>query len=710
MKVVFIEGPGKKESVEKYLGAGYKVIPTMGHVRDLPEKGLGVEINNNFKPDYVIMPDKKKVVEKLVSEAKKAEQVLLATDPDREGEAIAWHISKILGLDDQDKCRIVFNEISKNAVQKGLSQPRAIDINLVDAQQARRVLDRLVGYKLSPLLCKKIQGNLSAGRVQSVTLRLVVDREREIENFKPEEYWTLIATLSKEGEKDKIKAFLIDGKDKKIKSKQDMDLILEKVEKGEFVATNVKKSVTQSHPSAPFTTSTMQQEALNKLGMTLKQTTATAQGLYEGVDVEGEGKVALVTYIRTDSVRISPEAQKMAKEYIEEKYGEKYLPKSARTYKNKKDAQDAHEAIRPITLARTPESLKNKIGKQFYKLYKLIYERFLASQMADATYNSLSVDIECAGYKFRATGRTPVFDGYTILYNNLPDDGDDEVSAKLPNIENGDKFKTEDLKPEQKFTKPPARYTEASLVKAMEEKGIGRPATYSQTVSVIMSRGYVEKEGKALKATDLGKRVVDMLIKFFPNIMDIGFTADMEDKLDDIEYGGKVWQNVVGDFYKDFEKELKVAQNDSYVDHVPDEPSDEICDKCGANMVIKTGKFGKFLACPNFPKCKNTKPLNEVKIVGKCPKCGKNIRELKTKTGKIFYGCEGYPDCDYKSWDLPAGEKCPKCGEDLTMKVYKESKVVKCPKCDFSKKVPLKNEEQSLQSQNSINNEGTGAE
>ncbi len=693
MKVVFIEGPGKKESISKYLGAGYKVIPTMGHVRDLPERGMGVEINNNFKPEYVVMPDKKKLVEKLINEAKKADEVLLATDPDREGEAIAWHISKLLNLDEADKCRIVFNEISKNAILKGLSEPRAIDLNLVDAQQARRVLDRLVGYKLSPLLCKKIQGNLSAGRVQSVTLRLVVDREREIENFKPEEYWTLTATLEKDGEKDKIKAYLVDGKDKKIKTKEDMDKITNAVKNGTFVATAVKKSVTASHPSAPFTTSTMQQEALNKLGMTLKQTTSTAQGLYEGVDVEGEGKVALVTYIRTDSVRISPDAQQKALEFIKGKYGDNYLPKSPRTYKNKKDAQDAHEAIRPITLDRTPESLKDKIGKAYYKLYKLIYDRFLASQMADATYNSLSVDIDSAGYKFKTTGRAPIFDGYTILYNNQPEETDDEVASKLPNIEKGDSFKLNDLKPEQKFTKPPARFTEASLVKTMEEKGIGRPATYSQTVSVILARNYIEKEGKALKATELGKKVVDLLMRYFPNIMDIGFTADMENKLDDIEYGGKVWQNVIRDFYTDFEKELKTAQTDNYVDHVPDEPSDEICDKCGANMVIKTGKFGKFLACPNFPKCKNTKPLNDVKYVGICPKCGKQIKQLKTKTGKIFYGCEGYPECDYKSWDLPAGEKCPKCGEDLTMKIYSASKVIKCPKCDFSKKVPIKKDE-----------------
>ena len=693
MKVVFIEGPGKQESVQKYLGSEYKVIPTLGHVRDLPARGLGVDIANNFKPEYVVMPDKQKTVAKIISEAKKADGVLLATDPDREGEAIAWHVSKILGLSENEPCRIVFNEISKSAITKGLGEARPIDINLVDAQQARRVLDRLVGYKLSPLLCKKIQKNLSAGRVQSVTLRLLVDREREIENFKPEEYWTLTATLNKEGAKQKVSCYLADGKDKKIKTKQDMDKIVSAVKDEKFVATMVKKSVTSSHPSAPFTTSTMQQDALNKLGMSLKTTTQTAQGLYEGVDVEGEGKVALVTYIRTDSVRISPEAQAKAKDYIIEKYGEKYIPEKPRFYKNKKDAQDAHEAIRPITLERTPESLKDKIGKPFYKLYKLIYDRFLASQMADATYNSLSVEFDSAGYKFKTTGRAPIFDGYTVVYSNFVEEGEDEVNTKLPDINENESFDCKELLPEQKYTKAPARYTEASLVKTMEEKGIGRPATYTQTVSVIMSRNYAEKEGKALKATELGKRVVDMLIKFFPNIMNIGFTAEMEDKLDDIEYGGKVWQNVVGEFYTGFEKELNVAQKDNHVDKVPDEPSDEVCEKCGSKMVIKTGKFGKFLACPNFPTCKNTRPIIEVKLVGVCPKCGKPLRELKTKAGKLFYGCTSYPDCDYKSWDIPSPEKCPKCGADMIEKHYKSYHLTKCTKCDFSRKDEIKKKE-----------------
>lgn len=692
MKLIFIEGVGKKPSVEKYAGKGYRVIPTMGHIRDLPTKGLNVDITRNFEPNYQILPDKKKLVENMKLEAKNAEQILIATDPDREGEAIAYHICHVLGLNPDDKIRIEFNAITHDTVQEGIAHPRGIDEKLVDAQQARRVLDRLVGYKLSPFLCKKIQGNLSAGRVQSVTLRLVVDRDREIENFKPQEYWTLSCEIKSESGKDKIVVFLAANKDKKIKTKEEMDKIVGSIENGTFVATGVKKSITSSHPSAPFTTSTLQQEAASKLGMNLKTTTATAQSLYEGVDVEGEGKVALVTYIRTDSVRISPEAQKMASLYIKNKYGDKYLPEKTRVFKNKKDAQDAHEAIRPITLERTPESLNGKINKNQYKLYKLIYDRFLASQMADASYNSLSVDFECNSYKFKTTGRALLFDGYTAVYNNEIINSEDEESAnaKLPNIEKGQEFKHIKSKPEQKFTKPPARYNEGTLVKAMEDKGIGRPATYYQTVANIMSRKYVDKDGKNLISTELGRQVVDLLMKFFPNIMDIGFTANMEDNLDDIEYMGKNWRQVVGEFYEGFEKELKVALQDDTAKKVPDEESDEVCEKCGSKMVIKTGKFGKFLACPNFPKCRNTKAIEEPQeIVAKCPKCGKNIKKLKTKTGKIFYGCEGYPECDFKSWDIPANEKCPNCGEEMIVKRFKTLSVTSCPKCSFSRRDEL---------------------
>ncbi len=689
MKLVLIEGLGKQPAIQKYLGKDYKVLPTFGHMADLPLRGLGVDVNKNFEPSYVVEGDKKKVVSKLQAEAKKADEILFATDPDREGEAIAWHAANLLGVDHSKNVRIEFNQISKDAVLKGAANPRPINIDLVNAQQARRVLDRLVGYKLTPLLCKKIQNNVSGGRVQSVTLKLVVDREREIENFKPVEYYTCVATLAKKGQKQEFKAFLEAGRDKKVKSKEQMDDIVKQLDQNEFVVKKVKKSVTYSHPSAPFITSTMQQEAGNKLGLSAKQISATAQGLYEGIDIEGMGRIALVTYIRTDSVRVAPDAQAMAKEYIKANYGDKYLPATNRVFKNKKDAQDAHEAIRPISLDITPESIKNKVQKNHYRLYKLIYDRFLASQMSDASYNSLSVDIYCGEHKFKTTGRSVIFDGYTAVYNNVPESSDDDelANAKMPALEEGDQLDKKDIKTEQKFTKPPARYTESSLTKAMEDKGIGRPATYTQTVTLLQTRHYVEKEGKtALKATELGKVVVDLLVKHFSDIMDVGFTADMEDKLDSIEFGGQKWQQVIADFYGGFEKELKAAFKDGEKSKVPDEPSDEICDKCGAQMVIKTGKFGKFLACPNFPKCKNTKKLEaDSPVVGKCPKCGKDVRRLKTKTGKFFYGCVGYPECDYKSWDIPAGEKCPSCGEDMIVKLYSAKKVTSCPKCNFSK-------------------------
>ncbi len=699
MKLVLIEGPGKKDSVQHYLGDGYKVMPTFGHCRDLPEKTLGVDVKNNFEPEYVVVPDHKKYVDNIKKEMKKAEAVYFASDPDREGEAIAWHMCHLLDIDPATANRVTYNEISQEAVNEAIKSPRPIDNKLVDAQQARRVLDRLVGYKISPILCKKIQNKLSAGRVQSVTLRLVVDREREILNFKPEEYWTLQVVLNKtDGSTETFKAALNLGKDKTVKSKEEMDTIISAIEGQTFVATNVKKSVTKSSPSAPFTTSTMQQEALNKLGMSLKTTSSTAQTLYEGVEIAGRGKQPLVTYIRTDSTRVAPEAQAKAKAFIKEVYGEKYATEKPRHFKNKKDAQDAHEAIRPISLKFKPEDLKDKIQKNEYRLYKLIYDRFLASQMADATYNSLSVDIECNGYKFKTTGRSLIFEGYTALYNNQSaDDENNETTAKLPNIEKGDTFVAKETKPEQKWTKPPARYTEASLVKAMEEKGIGRPSTYTQSVSTLFTRNYVEKDGKAIKPTELGNVVVDMLIKFFPDIMNIKFTAEMEESLDDIEYEGKDWRKVLSEFYNGgFEEAVKVAMSDGTKAKVPDEQSDVPCDKCGSMMVIRMGRFGKFLACPNYPACKNTKPLEEKKkVVAKCPVCGKDVLARKSKKGKTFYGCEGYPDCSYISWNIPANEKCPSCGEDMIVKLYKNLKVISCPKCDYSRREKIEKENEN---------------
>jgi len=690
MKLVLIEGPGKRDSVQHYLGNGYKVMPTFGHCRDLPEKSLAVDIENNFEPEYVVVPDHKRYVDDIKREMKKAEAVYFACDPDRVGEAIAWHMCHLLGIDPSEANRITYNEISEEAVNEAIKNPRPIDNKLVDAQQARRVLDRLVGYKISPILCKKIQNKLSAGRVQSVTLRLVVDREREILNFKPEEYWTLQVILNKkDGSAETFKASLSLPKDKTIKSKEEMDKIIADIDGKEFLATNVKKSVTKSSPSAPFTTSTMQQEALNKLGMSLKTTSSTAQALYEGVEVAGKGKMPLVTYIRTDSTRVAPEAQAKAKVFINENFGNKYSLDKPRHFKNKKDAQDAHEAIRPISLNRRPEDLKDKIQKNEYRLYKLIYDRFLASQMADATYNSMTVDIECEGHKFKTTGKSLIFEGYTAVYNNQPADSEEnESQSKLPNIEKGDKFVSRETKPEQKWTKPPARYTEASLVKAMEEKGIGRPSTYTQSVTTLFNRTYVEKDGKAIKPTELGNVVVDMLIKFFPDIMDVKFTAEMEDKLDDIEYESKDWKQVLSEFYYGgFAEHVKNAMSDGSKARIPDEKTDIPCDKCGTMMVVRQGKFGKFLACPNYPTCKNTKPIEEPKkIVAKCPTCGKNVLARKSKRGKIFYGCEGYPDCSYVSWNIPANEKCPSCSEEMIVKLYKNMKVISCQKCGYNRR------------------------
>ena len=690
MKLVLIEAPNKKDSVSKYLGPEYKVIATGGHVRDLPEKKLAVDINNNFAPEYAIMHEKKKTVELLKNEAKKADEVFIATDPDREGEAIAWHLAHILNIDPKKPCRITYNEISKKAVQSAIQNPRPIDLNLVDAQQARRVLDRLVGYKLSPVLCKKIQNKLSGGRVQSVTLKLVVDRDREIEAFVPEEYWNISAELSKNSEK--FKASLVLAKGKKIKNEIEANKIIADLDGAEYVVNKVKRAISLSHAPAPFTTSSLQKEANNKLSMTIQTITKTAQSLYEGVDVPGEGKVPLVTYIRTDSVRVSPDAQSAALDYIEKTYGKNYAPQTPNIFKGDKGAQDAHEAIRPITLERTPESLKGKIQAAQYKLYKLIYQRFVASQMADAKYDTLNVEINAANYKFKATGKTIVFDGFTRAYQT--ENSEDEniyENAKIPNLKENDIVDLEKLNSEQKFTKPPARYTEGTLVDDMKKKGIGRPATYAQTITTILSRGYIERDKKSILSTELGRRVVDLLVKFFSDIMNVQFTADMETKLDTIEEGGKNWQKIVSEFYNPFEVELKKAMSDNYTDKTPDQVSDVPCEKCGAMMIIKNGKFGKFLACPNYPKCKNTKQISEV--VCKCPKCGGNVIKKLTKSKKTFFGCDNYPDCDFSTWDYPSKYKCPKCGELLFVNNFKGIKTYKCLHCDFSKVAKTKEAE-----------------
>lgn len=686
MKLVVIEAPAKRETLKKYLGQGYEVFATKGHIRDLPVKSFAIDINNNFEPHYENKPDKKELISELKHKADKAEEVLLATDPDREGEAIAWHIANVLNLDLNKKCRIQYNEISKNAVQKALKSPREIDLNLVNAQQARRVMDRIVGYKLSPIISKKVAPKLSAGRVQSVALKLVVDREKEIENFKPEEYWTVTAFHEKS--KIAFKSTLQSYKNKKInlENKDMVDEALKVIKNSDFIVESIKKSKTKSHAPAPFTTSTMQQDALNKLGMSLKKTTASAQELYEGVEVKGEGKIALITYIRTDSTRVSEEAQKACRDFIANKYGKNYLPEKPNIYVTKKNAQDAHEAIRPISMQITPEMVQDSLTKDNYRLYKLIYERFLASQMIEAEYSNVAVSIDAGGYNFKASGRTLEFAGYTVVYKEFVDEDKDKKQeiSKLPALTEGEKLVVTDIKEEQKFTKPPVRYTEASLVKAMEEKGIGRPATYAATITILTARSYCEKEGKYLVPTELGRKITEYLEKFFSGVINVKFTAHMENRLDDIAENKDDWHDVVSSFWNGFKGLLEKADASSVTMKAEPIETDIICDKCGHKMLLREGRFGKFLGCSNFPKCRNIMPYNEKeekKSVGICPNCGKKVYALKTKRGKTFYACEDREGCNFMSWDIPTGEKCPECGNYL----IKKGKIVKCSKCSYVK-------------------------
>ncbi|MDD3862365.1 MAG: type I DNA topoisomerase [Clostridia bacterium] len=724
MKLVIIEGPGKKETLKKYLGSGYEVVATKGHVRDLDSKKLSVDIVNNFTPHYEIMPDKKNIVAELKKKADKSSQVLLATDPDREGEAISWHISHILNLDPKEKCRIEFNEISKKAVENALTQPREINQQLVDAQQARRILDRIVGYKLSPIICKAIKPKLSAGRVQSIALKLVVDREKEIRDFKPEEYWIVSSDLSKKDNKKQVfRAFLNSYKNKKIKpsKKEEVDRIVSDLNSATYTITKIKKSKTKSRPYAPFTTSTMQQDALNKLGMSLSKTSFCAQSLYEGVDIADEGKIALITYIRTDSTRVSPDAINSARNFISEKYGKQFIPEKPNIYASKKNAQDAHEAIRPISIEMTPEKVKSSLKSDVYKLYKLIYERFLASQMTPAIYDSVTIDIAAGDYSFRATGRTLDFEGYTIIYGAGVDnaevsatveraesaenatnssnggngnEGKDETeeflnqpSNQLPKLEENEILNFIKLNKEQKFTKPPARYTEASLVKAMEEKGIGRPATYAPTITVLALRGYTIKENRSLKPTELGETVSNFLDKYFKSVINVKFTANMETRLDDIAEKGEKWQNVVASFWDGFKGLLESATKNPNLLEYKIKPieTDEICDLCGNKMLLRESRYGKFLGCSNFPKCRNIKKYmdKDIKSVAECPLCGEGIIPKRSKAGKLYYGCQNFPDCKFMSWDIPTTIKCPECNNMLYKKQYKQKTVFKCNNCNY---------------------------
>lgn len=677
MKLVIVESPTKAKTIQKYLGQDYKVLASGGHVCDLPEKSLGIEIENDFKPEYVLVKDKKELIKKLKQASKDSEAVFLATDPDREGEAISWHLSNVLELGDRAK-RIEFNEISSKAVNAALRNPRDINMNLVNAQQARRVMDRLVGYKISPILNQKIKQGLSGGRVQSAALKMIVDREREIRAFVPEEYWNIFAMLLKKGKTAALKAALSDRNGKKIKisNGEEAEAVLAKLKEASYVVDSVKRGVSKSRPNAPFTTSTLQQDGSSRLQITAPEVMKIAQQLYEGIDIEGEGHTALVTYIRTDSVRVSPDAQTAAKEFIVNHFGREYAPEKPNIYTAKgSNVQDAHEAIRPITLDRTPESMKSKLNRNQYRLYKLIYDRFLASQMTDAVYNTLNVHIdgkvsEEETYGFKISGKTVVFKGYTVAYENEKEE-DETSDDKLPNLEEGEELKLKELKSEQKFTKAPPRYTDATFIKAMEENGIGRPATYATVVSVLAKREYTQKDGKQIVPTALGETVVAFMEKNFADIVDVQFTASMENELDAV-VNGTEWQKIIEDFYPPFVKSLNKAYAGEKKVKLEEEVTDVVCEKCGANMVVRTGKYGKFLACPNYPKCKNIK--NIVESVGKCPRCGGDIIKKKTRNGKVFYGCGNYPDCDFMSWELPAPIFCPDCRHVMRM-VVKDNNV-----------------------------------
>lgn len=676
--LVIVESPAKAKTIQKYLGPGFEVVASMGHVRDLPKSKLGVDTENDFQPQYTDMKGKEDVIKDLKKRAKKCGKVYLATDPDREGEAISWHIAQMLNLDLNDNNRVAFNEITKTGVQNGMSNPHQIDIDLVNAQQARRILDRLVGYKLSPFLWKKVKRGLSAGRVQSVAVRLVVDRENEIRAFVPREYWSIDAKFTAPSSRRVFDASLItvDGKKLEIPGEAEANDLLKRLEGAEYVVTAVKKRVTKKQPAPPFITSTLQQEASRKLGFSAKRTMKAAQELYEGVDIEGIGAVGLITYMRTDSLRISDEAKAAAAEYIENVYGKDYLPDKPRTFKTKSNAQDAHEAIRPSTPDLTPDRVKSSLSSDQYKLYKLIWERFIASQMANALLDTVSADIEANGCVFRASGYSVKFDGFTVLYVESSDSAD-ENKKMLPELKKDDKVKLKSISGNQHFTQPPPRFTEASLIKALEENGIGRPSTYAPTITTITARQYVEHEGKSLKPTNLGEAITELLREHFKKIVDAKFTAEMENELDEVEHGSKEWVETLHHFYDDFAETLTKAEEamEGKRVKVPDEETDVVCELCGRNMVIKYGRYGKFLACPGFPECSNTKKI-VTETEGKCPRCGKKMLLKKSKKGRSFYGCEGYPDCSFMTWNVPSAEVCPQCGKNLFVKGGKSGRLV----------------------------------
>ena len=666
--LVIVESPAKARTIEKYLGGSYKVVASMGHLRDLPKNKLGVDIEHGFAPEYIPVTGRDDVIEDLKKRSKTAGTVYLATDPDREGEAISWHLKELLNLSDSKARRVTFNEITKKVVQESIAAPRDIDMDLVDAQQARRVLDRIVGYKLSPLLWRKVRRGLSAGRVQSVAIRMVVDREREIRDFTPEEYWHLDAHLDRIGQAGSFTARYFGEGEKKRELRNEAEVlsVIADVEKAPWVISAVKRGERQRSPAPPFITSTLQQEASRRLGLTPRRTMSIAQQLYEGVDITDEGTVGLITYMRTDSLRLSEDALAAAGSFIRDRYGKEYYLGKPRRYKTKAGAQDAHEAIRPSDVYLTPERVKKDLTPEQYRLYRLIWGRFTASQMSNAVYDNVVIDAVSAGHVFKANHSSLRFPGYTAVYEDHADDEEEPVKKPLPDLKQGESVSLKKLTKEQRFTEPPARYTEATLIRAMEEKGIGRPSTYAPTISTITGREYVVKEGKYLKPTSLGEVITQLMEERFPDIVDLKFTARMEDRLDEIENGKIPWKDVLTDFYGGFDKELSQAEKalDGVHIKVPDEVSDEVCEKCGRQLVVKNGRFGRFLACPGFPECNFTKPI-VIEMPGECPKCGGRMLKRTSKKGFAYYACEKGADCGFMTWDVPVKDKCPSCGKSM---------------------------------------------
>lgn len=688
-KLVIVESPAKAHTIQKYLGPDYEVMASMGHVRDLPASRLSVDVKNDFAPNYENIKGKGELIKKLRAEAKKSDYVYLATDPDREGEAISWHLAQLLKLDETEPNRVTFNEITKSGIKYGMEHPRCIDQQLVDAQQARRVLDRIVGYEISPFLWKKIRKGLSAGRVQSVAVRLIVDREDEIRAFTPEEYWTLEALLAKQGAKTKpftAKYYGTGGKKCEITSEEQANALKAAAEREPFLIKSIKTGTRQKNPAPPFITSTLQQDASRRYGFQAKRTMKVAQELYEGINLPDMGAVGLITYMRTDSLRISDEALSAAHDYIRRTYGDSYALAKPRTFRSKSNAQDGHEAIRPTMIELSPMKIKDSLSADQFKLYKLVWERFIASQMAACVQDTVSADITAGEHLFKASGFSVRFDGYTRLYTETQDN-DEEQGTNLPRLEEGEQLNLKELKPGQHFTQPPPRYTEATLIRELEENGIGRPSTYAPTLSTILQRGYVEREGKALKPTIVGETVTRLMKEQFGKIVDVKFTAEMEKELDEVEEGKTEWVGMMHHFYDDFTEMLQSAEKnmEGTKMKIPDEETDIVCELCGRKMVVRHGKYGKFLACPGFPECKNTKTLQQ-ETPGSCPRCGKKVLAKKSKTGRTYYGCEDNPACGFMTWDIPLEEKCPRCGSSL-FKTTGRMKMIHCLKegCGYEK-------------------------